>query len=113
MFWMDTDPEIFLESAARVCARSKYSPAEIETIFWNEVRPAVKFNLATAVPGWTGFETGWLTQRILKKNRFGRRLPLKALHPDTSRWWKRLRAEIETARQQGLGDQPGRVAGDH
>jgi hypothetical protein len=45
MFWMDTDPNIFLESAARVCAQSKYSLPEIEQIFWNEVRPAVRFNL--------------------------------------------------------------------
>jgi hypothetical protein len=46
MFWMDTDPEISLLHCAEVCARSKYSLSEIEAIFWNEVRPAVAFNLS-------------------------------------------------------------------
>jgi len=45
MFWMDTDPDIFLESVAKTCAQSKYSLSEIEQIFCNEVRPAVEFNL--------------------------------------------------------------------
>src|ERR1700722_3175093 len=37
MFWMDTDPTIFLSSAAQACVHSKYSLTEIEHIFWNEV----------------------------------------------------------------------------
>jgi hypothetical protein len=77
MFWMDTDPEQELESAARICARSKYSIAEIEQIFWNEVRPAVRFNLQSIAGEWTGFEIGWLSQRILETHRFGRKPPLK------------------------------------
>jgi hypothetical protein len=78
MFWMDTDPSDWLRSSAEVCAHSKYSLSEIEAIFWNEVRPAVGFNLYSGVaPEWAGFEIGWLSKRILQKNRFGRRLPFK------------------------------------
>ena len=56
MFWMDIDPVIFLKSAAQVCARSKYSLSEVEQIFWNEIRPAVRFNLLSPVGEWAGFE---------------------------------------------------------
>ena len=99
MFWMDTDPEFFLKGAAEVCARSKYSLSEIEEIFWNEVRPAVKFNLLSVAGEWRGFEIGWLSQRILQEHRFGRRLPIKLLHPDSKLWWLKLLAEIERVRK--------------
>jgi len=100
VFWMDTDPGIFLESAARICAQSKYSLSEIEQIFWNEVRPALRFNLRSIAGEWSGFETGWLSQRILSTNRFGRRLPIKYLHPSESSWWRKLRDEIERVRNE-------------
>lgn len=100
MFWMDTDPAVLLGSIADACAESKYSLAEIERIFWNEVRPAVAFNLAMLpAPEWAGFELEWLTARVLKKHRFGRRLPWKFLHPYSASWWRRLRVEIECRRQ--------------
>jgi hypothetical protein len=103
MFWMDTDPAIFLESAARICANSKYSLPEIEQIFWNEVRPAVRFNLLSVAGAWTGFETGWLSKRVLSANRYGRRLPIGFLHPHSSFWWKKLRDEIERVRKDHSG----------
>jgi len=98
MFWMDTDPEQELDPAARICARSKYSLAEIEQIFWNEVRPAVRFNLKLVAGQWTGFEIGWLSQRILETHRFGRRLPLRFLHRGESAWLNRLTTAIERMR---------------
>ncbi len=107
VFWMDTDPEIFLRDCARVCARSKYSRPEIEAIFWNEVFPAVKFNLRAGVaPEWAGFEIGWLSQRILEVNRFGHPLPARFLNSDEADWRKKLSAGIEAARQE-----PGSVNG--
>jgi hypothetical protein len=65
MFWIDTDPEDFLRSSAEICARSKYSISEIEAIYWNEVRPAVGANLYSVAGGRAGFESGWLSKRIL------------------------------------------------
>ena len=98
MFWMDTDPEIFLRSAADVCARSKYSLEEIEAIFWSEVRPAVKFNLWSPAGEWTGFDLDWLTERILEKHHFGRRPALRVLDREAESWWEKLRAGIEQLR---------------
>ena len=102
IFWMDTDPNIFLSGAAQVCAQSKYSLPEIERIFWNEVRPAVQFNLMSLAGEWTGFEIEWLSQRILKTSHFGRRLPIKYLHLYSWFWWKRLRAGIERVQNTSL-----------
>jgi len=98
MFWMDTDPAIFLETGARVCARSKYSLDEIEQIYWNEVQPAVEFNLKSVAGEWTGFEIEWLVERILKTHHFGRPLPVLPFDRYASAWWEKLRPEIERAR---------------
>jgi hypothetical protein len=98
VFWMDTDPGVDLPTVARVCARSKYSLEEIEQIFWNEVQPAVRFNLSSIAGEWAGFDIEWLAQRILETNRFGKKLPAKRIHPESNDWWKRLRAEIERRR---------------
>ena len=95
---MDTDPTLDLEAAAKICAQSKYSLSEIEQIFWNEVRPAVRFNLFSVAGEWAGFELEWLAQRILKTNRFGKKLPIKYFRPQSAYWWRRLAAEIERVR---------------
>ena len=78
----------------------KYSVAEIERIFWNEVRPAVRFNLLSIAGEWAGFEIEWLSQRILKTNRFGRKLPVKFWRPRADYWWKKLRSGIERERRE-------------
>ncbi|MCB1559971.1 MAG: hypothetical protein KDI75_02530 [Xanthomonadales bacterium] len=99
MLWMDVDPAREVEGLARICARSKYSMSELEAIFWNEVRPAVSFNMTLLpAPEWTGFEIEWLKTRILEKHRFGARLPWKFLHPYSSMWWFQLRHAIQTLR---------------
>lgn len=96
VFWMDTDPSFELAYCAEVCVRSKYSLIEIEAIFWNEVRPAVQFNLWSGVaPEWAGFQIEWLSQRILQVHRFGRPSLWRFFYPRASYWWIRLREEIE------------------
>lgn len=45
MVWMDTEVEPLVDGIARVCAASPYGLAELEAIYWNEVRPAVWINL--------------------------------------------------------------------
>ncbi len=97
-FWMDTDPNFLLERIAQVCASSKYSEDELEQIFWNEVRPAVGFNLwLYPAPEWSGFEIEWLKERVLKKNR--KKLPKKWVHRYSNSWWMKLRMEIERLRE--------------
>jgi hypothetical protein len=98
VFWMDTDPEPSLELTAQVCAQSKYTLPDLEQIFWNEVRPALKANLRSVAGEWAGCEIGWLSNRILEVNRFGRRLPVKSLYPEEGAWWTRLRAAVERRR---------------
>jgi len=99
-FWMDTDAGILLPRVAEICAKSKYSVSELEAIFWNEVRPAVSFNLLMfPAPEWAGFEIGWLIERVLKMHRFGRRLPFKWMHPYSNDWWGKLHEAIVKKRE--------------
>lgn len=101
-FWMDTDPAELLPDIARTCAGSKYSTAELEAIFWNEIRPAVAFNLRIpTAPEWAGFDRDWLIARVLATHRFGKPLPWRWLHRDTRHWWERLRAAVEALRGSG------------
>jgi hypothetical protein len=98
-FWMDTDPAILLPRVAEVCARSKYTMADLEAIYWNEVHPAVRFNMwMFPAPEWAGFEINWLVERVLRKHRYGARLPIKRLHPYANGWWQKLRSRISELR---------------
>ncbi len=75
--YMDTEVESSYSYIARTCAESSYSLIELEAILFNEVLPALRFNIfALPAPEWAGFEVNWLVRRILKKQRFGKRRPL-------------------------------------
>ena len=94
MFFMDTDSDLLVDSIARTCATSKYSLDELETILFQEVLPACRFNLFTLPGGeWRGFGLEWLTARILEKHRFGKRRPL-ILRQYTQGHWKKIRGRI-------------------
>lgn len=103
-FWMDNDPNLDLTSVAELCAKRKYSVSEIEEIYWNEVRPAVRFNLFSVAGGWAGFQIDWLTQRILDTHRFGKTLPRAYFHPYSGFWWQRLSSEIVRAKGRSSQD---------
>lgn len=99
-FWMDTDPEPLLPDIARTCAGSKYSVAEIEAIYWNEVRPAVAFNLcANPAPEWAGFTRESLIGRVLAKHRYGRPLRWRWLHREDRVWCERLTGMVRRLRE--------------
>jgi hypothetical protein len=101
MFFMDTDPALCLDHMAEVCAQSPYSILEIREILFNEVLPACRFNMFMfPAPEWAGFATAWLVQRVLKKQRFGRRQPI-FLRGYTTRWWARLEPLIAERRAPG------------
>ncbi len=101
-FWMDTDPEVLFPPIVDVCAASKYSLEELEQIFWNEIEPAVGFNLWDIAGEWAGFEIDWLSARILEKNRFGRPLPFRHLRPQASSWWRRLKGAVSAKRESDM-----------
>ena len=94
MFWMDTDPNLFLADAARICAASKYTLDEVGQIYWNEVRPAVEFNLQSIAGEWTGFDLDWLTNRILEVHCSG---APRSADRYAQAWWNKLRDAITDA----------------
>jgi len=99
-FWMDTDPLPLFSRIVDVCARSKYSLHDLESIYWNEVMPAVAFHLwLLPAPAWAGLESDALQGRVLKKHRFGKKLPRRWLHPYANEWWKKLRAAVSEKRE--------------
>lgn len=102
-FWMDTDPVVSFPGIVHICAESKYTLEELEAIFWNEIRPAVAFNLLMLpAPEWAGFEIEWLKKQVLLKSRFGKTLPYKWLRPVSAYWWRKLRAGIVQHRRSNM-----------
>jgi hypothetical protein len=94
VFWMDADPSDFIDNAAEICARSKYSLDELEEIYWDEVRPALRANLRSIAGEWRGFNIESLTEMILAKPS----APPRWLDRESARWWQKLRARIAAAR---------------
>ena len=93
--YMDTDVTLSYEYIAKVCGNSKYSIDELEDILFQEVLPALKFNLFhLPAPEWAGFETQWVVARILKKHKFGKSRPW-ILRRYTTSHWKALTPLIE------------------
>ncbi|MCH9674057.1 MAG: hypothetical protein K0U93_21645 [Gammaproteobacteria bacterium] len=98
MLFMDTEVTHEYQYIARVCAESDYSEDDLARILFNEVLPALRFNLdALPTPQWTGFELQWLRERILTSHRFGRRRPWRGRRY-VARHWQPLRAEIRRLR---------------
>ena len=98
MLYMDTDVSREIDSIAKVCAKSKYSIDELETILFVEVFPACRFNLVMLpAPEWSGFEINWLVDRVIQKHRHGKRR-LLFLRYYTYSWWKKLKPKIEDVR---------------
>lgn len=98
MLFMDTDVTLSYSDIVQVCGSSKYSLEELEDILYNEVLPALRFNMVTiATPEWRGFKLDWLKQRILKKHRFGKRRPWFRVGTDGH--WDILRTQVAQYRQ--------------
>ena len=85
--YMDTEVTSSYQYIARVCALSNYTLPELEAILFTEVLPALRFNMfALPAPQWSGFEEKWLVERILKKQRFGKRRPIILRKYTTEHW---------------------------
>jgi hypothetical protein len=64
--FLDTEiTEAFYRFIARAVIESKYSPAEIRSILWDEVFPIIEFNLRHPAGVWEGFRVEWLEEKIL------------------------------------------------
>ena len=98
--FMDTDVSGSYPYIVSVCSQSQYSVAEIHDILFQEVLPALRFNLyALPAPQWMGFETSWLVKRILKKHQFGQRQPWFGRRYVQDEWLK-LKPLIQEARNE-------------
>ncbi|MCV6623860.1 MAG: hypothetical protein OIF51_19160 [Cellvibrionaceae bacterium] len=96
--YMDTDVTLSYGYIAKCCGQSKYSLEELEKILFNEVLPALRFNMFDLpAPEWAGFETKWVVERVLKQHRFGKRRPW-VLRIYTNEHWKKLKLLIESER---------------
>lgn len=93
--FMDTEVTLSYGSIANTCNGSKYSIEDLEKILFNEVLPALKFNMFhMPAPEWAGFETAWLVKRILEKHRYGKRKPWR-LRGYTRTHWDKLKPLIK------------------
>lgn len=96
--FMDTDVTLSYKFIAKRCAESKYSIDELEKILFNEVLPALRFNMfALPAPEWVGFQSEWLIKRVIEKHRFGKSKPW-ILRRYTLQHWNRVRPAIDALR---------------
>jgi hypothetical protein len=103
MLFMDTSQSQELPRIAQVCAQSPYTAEELRSILFQEVFPACRFNMSPVqwpAPEWAGFDRDWLTERILRKHRHGKR-PLLMGWLHTVYWWARLKPTILALRERG------------
>lgn len=97
--YMNTDVTLSYNYISEVTAHSKYSIEELEQILFNEVLPALKFNILDSPgPEWAGFQTDWVVERVLKEHRFGKWKPW-ILRGYTKTHWKALIPLIEEVRK--------------
>ena len=97
--YMDTDVTLSYGYISKICGESKYSIEELEKILFQEVLPALKFNMFDLpAPEWSGFQTEWVVERVLKKHRFGKRRPW-VLRRYTNSHWKALIPLIEAEKR--------------
>jgi hypothetical protein len=96
--FMDTDVSLSYDFIVRRCAESKYTIDELERILFNEVLPALRFNMfALPAPEWAGFNTEWLVKQIIAKHRFGKFRPW-ILRSYTQQHWDLIKPAIAAAR---------------
>jgi hypothetical protein len=65
--FLDTDVSLSRAWRAAQLAQSPYSIAELEYILVHEGYPICKYNLLSVAGVWTGFDTDWLEQKILRR----------------------------------------------
>lgn len=96
--FMDTDVTLSYEFIVKRCAESKYGIEELEKILFNEVLPALRFNMFNLpAPEWAGFQTEFVVRRVLEKHRFGKSRPW-LLRRYTQQHWDILKLKIEEMR---------------
>ena len=102
ILYLDTDVTFSYEAIAKVCASSKYSLEELEKILFNEVLPALRFNLwATPIPEWAYFDQQWLQTRILSHHRYNKSKPI-LFRTYTNQHWQIIKSKIQSCRERQI-----------
>jgi hypothetical protein len=65
--YLDTDVEPFIEPCAQLLAESAFSRDELARMLFEEVHPALVFNLLSVAGEWGSFDREWLCGRILRQ----------------------------------------------
>jgi hypothetical protein len=82
--FLDTDVSLFHEHIARVCAESRFTIGQLESIFNDEVAPLVGSNLLSVAGEWAAFDEEWLVSQI--EERLDRKWPLPSMNPAAGKW---------------------------
>jgi hypothetical protein len=61
------EEELEIKCAAIAAFECGYCDEEVRYIFWNEVAPAVAFNIFDTAPMWGVWDPAWLEKQILNK----------------------------------------------
>ena len=100
VFWLDTDPEEYFDRAVQLCSQSKYSITELESIYWLEVYPTMRWNLWDTAGEWKILEMDSLSKETLRRHKFGKRIRFKNFRPYAQSQWERLATAIDEHRAQ-------------
>ncbi|WP_424950550.1 DUF7079 family protein [Deinococcus sp.] len=86
--YLDTDTRPDLPRMARVLAESGLSEAELNTIWRQEVTPALVHNLSVPTGEWAYFPLEWLERRIVRRQRYLQQPQVQRLlrWPSLLRW---------------------------
>ncbi len=101
MLYLDTDIDGLLPACAQTLAASPYSREALAQLLFDEVHPALVYNLMSAAGVWDGFDRDWLCAHIRQRKaawwapihvaRWLRRADIRAR-------WQRLDAIISALR---------------
>lgn len=99
VLFLDTDVDRFyFDDAAKKCADTDYSLNELEQIYWCEVYPTMRFNLWQVAGEWTPSDIESLSDAILERHKFGKRIWFRHLRRYPFEYWKKLRSEVQNLR---------------
>lgn len=98
--YLDTDPALFHDAAARVLAASPYDATTLQRILIEEVHPALAFNLCGVAGVWEGFDPDWLRERVrrVRARPRWRRALWACLRGHPRRQWAALAPKIAAVR---------------
>ena len=101
--FLDTEPDAAdFERMAHAVRASGLSPAEIDTVLWDELFPVLAPNLLSVAGQWGYFDEEWLRTRITayleQPRQHSRKLPrihpLRAVHTQIAADWKAIAAHL-------------------